>query len=39
MLCHVTGLQSRELHARGSLPAGVLVAPGGLIDELYEIVG
>ncbi len=39
LLCHEAGLRSRTLEARDGMPAGVLVAPEGLIEPLYELVG
>jgi myo-inositol-1(or 4)-monophosphatase len=39
MLCHTAGLSVRALAARGDLPDGVLVAPAGLIDQLFALVG
>ena len=39
LLCAEAGLEHRELEARGALPAGVLVAPAGIVDALYAIVG
>ncbi len=39
LLCEVAGLDVRELPARGDLPAGVLVAPNGMADELAALVG
>ncbi len=39
LLCAEAGLEHRELEARDALPAGVLVAPPGIIDALEAIVG
>jgi myo-inositol-1(or 4)-monophosphatase len=39
LLCSEAGLEQRALQARGDLPAGVLVAPAGLIEQLHAIVG
>lgn len=39
LLCRAAGLEVRELGPRGELPCGVLVAPPGLADDLYAIVG
>jgi len=39
LLCGEAGLEHRELPARGALPAGVLVAPPGIVDALQAIVG
>ncbi len=38
LLCRCTGLELRELPARGVLPVGVLAAPVGLADALYGLV-
>jgi myo-inositol-1(or 4)-monophosphatase len=38
LLCERAGLAVRRLGARDVLPAGVLVAPPALIDELLAIV-
>jgi myo-inositol-1(or 4)-monophosphatase len=39
LLCARAGLELRELAARDGLPAGLLVAPAGLVDELSSLVG
>ena len=39
LLCAEAGLERRDLEARDALPAGVLVAPSGLVDALHAIVG
>ena len=39
VLCEAAGLQTRTLEARDDAPAGVVVAPAALLDELMEIVG
>lgn len=39
LLCAAAGLETRELAARGALPAGVLVAPDAIVDELEQLVG
>ncbi len=39
LLCERAGLQVRRLETRDGLPAGVLVAPPGLVDQLGELVG
>ena len=39
LLCERAGLSCRELPERGGLPWGVLVAPPGLIEELFGLVG
>ncbi len=39
LLCTAAGLETRELAGRGTLPAGVLVAPRGIVDELEKLVG
>ena len=38
VLCEAAGLQRRALAARGDVPDGLLVAPGGLIGALAAIV-
>ena len=38
VLCDAAGLQTRTLEARDDAPAGVVVAPAALLDELIEIV-
>jgi len=38
LVCRRAGLEVRELPAGGADPAGVAVAPAGLIDELLELV-
>lgn len=38
MLCAGAGLEVRDLVPRDGLPAGLLVAPAGLVDELFELV-
>jgi myo-inositol-1(or 4)-monophosphatase len=38
MLCAAAGLEVRTLAARDGLPAGVLAAPAGLVDELLALV-
>ena len=38
VLCDAAGLQRRALAARGDVPDGLLVAPGGLIGALAAIV-
>lgn len=39
LICETVGLQLRELPARGILPAGLLVAPEALVEELEALVG
>jgi myo-inositol-1(or 4)-monophosphatase len=39
LLCERAGLSFRELPARDGLPWGVLVAPPGLVEELFGLVG
>ncbi len=39
LLCERAGLQVRELPASDGLPWGVLVAPPGLVEELFGLVG
>jgi len=38
LLCACAGLEVRELAAEDGLPAGVLVAPPALVDELAALV-
>jgi len=38
MLCAAAGLAVRELTTSGDLPAGVLVASPGLVDELHALI-
>jgi myo-inositol-1(or 4)-monophosphatase len=38
LLCAAAGLELREMPARDGLPAGLLVAPAGLADELARLV-
>ncbi|MDP2712371.1 MAG: inositol monophosphatase family protein [Solirubrobacteraceae bacterium] len=38
VLCLAAGLELRPLEAEGDLPAGIVVAPAGLIDELAGLV-
>jgi myo-inositol-1(or 4)-monophosphatase len=38
LLCAAAGLELRELPARGGLPAGLLVAPAALADELASLI-
>jgi len=38
LLCACSGLVVRELVAEGAVPAGIVVAPPGLIDELQALV-
>jgi myo-inositol-1(or 4)-monophosphatase len=39
LLCARAGLALRELRATEAWPDGLLVAPSGLIDDLFELVG
>jgi fructose-1,6-bisphosphatase/inositol monophosphatase family enzyme len=39
VLCAAAGLQVRPLEAAAGAPAGVVVAPAGLLEALTEIVG
>jgi myo-inositol-1(or 4)-monophosphatase len=39
MLCQAAGLEVRELPERDGMAAGLLVAPGAIADDLYELVG
>jgi myo-inositol-1(or 4)-monophosphatase len=39
VLCECAGLVVRELEASNTLPSGVIVAPGALIDDLHALVG
>src|SRR5262249_54596433 len=39
LLCEGAGLEVRRLEARGDLPAGVLVAPPALAEQLAAVVG
>lgn len=39
VLCEAAGLEVRTIDARDDAPAGLVVAPAGLLDELTEIVG
>ncbi len=39
LMCSASGLEVRPLAARGDLPAGVLVAPAALADQLEALVG
>jgi myo-inositol-1(or 4)-monophosphatase len=38
MVCAAAGLEVRELEPRDGLPGGVLTAPAGIADELFELV-
>lgn len=38
LLCRRAGLQLRELREAGGLPAGLLAAPAGLVDELESLM-
>lgn len=38
LIAQRAGLAVRELAAADGLPAGILVAPGGLVDELHRLV-
>jgi myo-inositol-1(or 4)-monophosphatase len=38
LICVRAGLEVRDLPVAGEDPAGVLVAPGGIVDELLELV-
>jgi myo-inositol-1(or 4)-monophosphatase len=38
LICRRAGLIVRDLPAQGLLPDGMLVAPPGLVDELWELV-
>jgi myo-inositol-1(or 4)-monophosphatase len=38
MVCAGAGLEVRDLPPRDGLPGGVLVAPAGLVDPLFELV-
>ncbi len=38
LICERAGLQVRTLDAEGVLPAGILAAPGALVDELLALV-
>ncbi|MGO9750725.1 MAG: inositol monophosphatase family protein [Solirubrobacteraceae bacterium] len=38
LICARAGARVRRLEAQGPLPDGLLVAPGALIDSLYELV-
>jgi myo-inositol-1(or 4)-monophosphatase len=39
LVCRSAGLEQRELRATGTLPSGIMVAPAGLADALYALVG
>jgi len=39
VLCSAAGLEVRPLHASDDAPAGIVVAPAGLLERLTEIVG
>jgi myo-inositol-1(or 4)-monophosphatase len=39
LIAQRAGLEVRDLAAGDGVPAGVVVAPGAIIDELYELVG
>ena len=39
VLCTAAGLEVRPIQARDGTPGGLVVAPGGLLDALTEIVG
>jgi myo-inositol-1(or 4)-monophosphatase len=39
LICARAGLEVRDLPAGGADPAGILVAPGAIIGELFELVG
>jgi myo-inositol-1(or 4)-monophosphatase len=38
LLCDAVGLEVRELQARDRLPAGIVAAPGALLERLLELV-